>query len=347
MMKLLLIGLLSGWALLWGQASGVVLFERPEYGGQTEILNGDVTDMNETWLGPDRVSSLKAPIDVEVILYQYKGFAGRSVILQGQVPDLAEASGWGYRIGSIRLLQRETQPPVFEGGQGIVLFSQPDFQGDYSECFDSVANLANHVFGNDRVASVWVQPGYSVTLYEDKNYHGRYITLEEGIHDLDDTPLGRGQVSSLRVFHDQWPPADPPAVAVIVPTVAVDIALANDDLGDVLGVAAGLVLLGFAAKAIHDRYKPEPGPGVILYDGAGFKGRSQVIRRDYRNLKRTGLGNDRVSSIDIPPGYEVVLFQDTRFRGRSIVLREGLTDLAETPLGDNTASSMRIRWTGR
>ncbi len=88
--------------------------------------------------------------------------------------------------------------------------------------------------------------------------------------------------------------------------------------------------------------EPCGGRGVTLYSDGGFHGTSEVFYQSNPDLENSRVGNDRASSIRIPPGYVVTLYEHANYHGRSVVLRADERDLRHTPLGNDVASSIRV-----
>ncbi|MFB3154096.1 MAG: beta/gamma crystallin-related protein, partial [Candidatus Acidiferrales bacterium] len=86
-----------------------------------------------------------------------------------------------------------------------------------------------------------------------------------------------------------------------------------------------------------------PGPeGVTLFEHDGYSGRSENFQASDSNLKDNLIGNDRASSIRVPPGYVVTLYKNANFRGRSVVLRGDVPALGRTAVGNDQVSSLRV-----
>ncbi len=335
-------------ALIAGEP-GVVLYERTDFQGESELIYEDVANMRATRLGNDALCSIRIPRGCEVILYEHAGFGGRAATLRHSEPDLGRTAVGLAAVSSIRVLWLDDYQEQYDYPQGVTLFSEPDFRGEYALYDGAVANLGRTPIGNDRVAAVAVPPGYTVTLFEHKNFRGRSVTLHRDEPDLGVTALGRWRASSIQVFYEGAPTGPPaviePAVDYWEPAVHVGVHLVDDDAEDVLAVAAGALLVAGVINAAKKRNRV-PGPGVTLYQGPNFAGDRQTFRRHVKRFRKTRLGNDLASSIDIPTGYEVVLYEHDRFRGRSVVLNQSVADLSHTELGDNSVSSMIIRYVG-
>ena len=195
---------------------------------------------------------------------------------------------------------------------GVTVYSGQRLTG-VSETFSrDVETLRETRFGTNRVVSVRVSPGCKAILYEKSGFRGQSVELRDNDNDLGNTPLGRNQASSLRVwcrgngpsYHQDWD-GEQPRGYTYVP---------------------------------HDA-----GRGVTLYRDRNAQGPSQTFDRDVSDLSYTRFGDDKVSSLDVSPGCEATLFSERNFRGRSTTFRERDNNLSNTPVGEDTTSSLRIR----
>ncbi len=65
-------------------------------------------------------------------------------------------------------------------------------------------------------------------------------------------------------------------------------------------------------RGSNDRYAD----GVTIYEHCDFKGKSRTLRPgEYSSLRKTGFGNDSMSSIRVSRGFEAVIYQDDNYRG--------------------------------
>lgn len=329
--------------------SGITLYEDPGFSGASRIIERDIDDLAANQPFADTIGSIQIPRGWWVVLFEAPHFRGKSVVLDQSEPGLGAYRLGFERPGSLRVVWDQSYAPDLPGGrdQGVTLFSETNYQGDYEIFSDSISDLKGSFLGNDRASSVWVPSGYSVTLYQHKNYKGRSLTLTRGAPDLGLTPIDEFQVSSLWILREDAPP--PPVVrgpARWEPYLALAVHLEDDDVEDVLAVAAGALIVAGIVKAVKKSRKV-PGPGVTLYEGINFSGKRETLNRNFRRMKKTRLGNDSVRSVEVPPGYEVVLYEHDGFRGDSVVLKESVEDLSRTKVGAGKVSSMRIRWVGR
>jgi hypothetical protein len=182
-----------------------------------------------------------------------------------------------------------------------------------------------------------------VTLFEHDGYTGRSEVFRASDSNLKDNPIGNDQASSIRV---------PPGYTVTLykdsnfrgrsvvlrgdaPSLG-PTAVGNDQ------VSSLRVELDSSARPPAPTREP-PGPeGITLFEHDGYTGRSEVFRASDSNLKDNLIGNDRASSIRVPPGYVVTLYKDSNFRGRSVVLRGDVPALGRTAVGNDQVSSLRV-----
>lgn len=102
----------------------------------------------------------------------------------------------------------------------------------------------------------------------------------------------------------------------------------------------------------HDPWpNPNPNPNpdygrseVILYEHAGYRGRSQTFNGDVTNLRGTYIGNDSVSSIRVR-NATITIYEHSNFRGRHQTFNGDVPNLRDTYIGNDQASSIRI-WRG-
>ena len=85
------------------------------------------------------------------------------------------------------------------------------------------------------------------------------------------------------------------------------------------------------------------GSGVTLFSDYGYRGASETIRGDIADMKGTRIGNDSLSSIQVPDGCRVTLYSDNNFRGRSIELYDDEPELGRTQVGNDSVSSVAVR----
>ncbi len=188
-----------------------------------------------------------------------------------------------------------------------------------------------------------------VVLFEDADFRGQGVAFYRNTPDLSDSRLGNDVASSVTVARG----------------CRVTLYSDHDFRGEAVTLADDESHLGrtpvgndqVSSLRIDCRFDHDPdwreGKGVVLYQDSDFRGRSEMLTRDDRDLRDNPIDNDTVSSVRIAPGCQVTLFSDSEFRGRTEVLNRDTPSLAVTRLGDDALSSLKIncgddpRWDGR
>lgn len=342
---------LTSFIALSVQAQDVHLYSRADFKGRSLSIRGDVGDMNITRLR--HVKSIDIPWGYKVELFSQPHFRGTRVATLHSVANMKYTRLHQAGLGSIRLtwLGRDWPDLPVDTTEGITVFSKPGYRGDYQVFQEDSIHLGKTLFGNDRACSVLVPPGFSTILYRAKRFGGRAYRLDNSVPDLSQVRgLGCGTTSSLQVF---WPgdaapvvhhPRPPVRVDVPPPPIGIHVDVVDDDLDDVVAVAAGAILIAGITKAVVDHQDSIrlPGPGITLFGKSDFHGRRLDVHRRYiKNLKYHGF-NDCAKSIEIPPGYEVTLYEHKRFKGRSVTLSRSVANLDQVRFGNNRASSLKV-----
>lgn len=204
---------------------------------------------------------------------------------------------------------------------GVTLFADVHFRGQYETFIGDVPNLRRTYFGNDRASSIAVPRGCRVTLYHDAYFRGAAVTLGHDVADLRYTRIGNDEVSSLSVAcyggrrGGRWDRAD-----------------------------------RWDERGYYDRRYNDRGRGfrgVIVYSDADFRGRYESFDNDDADLRDNPIRQDRISSIEVAPGCRALLYSDVGFRGRATVLTTSYADLRYSAVGNDRVSSIRVDCRGR
>ena len=86
----------------------------------------------------------------------------------------------------------------------------------------------------------------------------------------------------------------------------------------------------------------DPDQGITLYLHASFRGRSETFYGDDADLSDNPIGNDRASSVVVPPGCTVMLYEHGGYQGKAAVLRDDRADLSSTEVGNDAVSSVKV-----
>jgi hypothetical protein len=202
--------------------------------------------------------------------------------------------------------------------EAVELFRDYNFSGEVLR-LDSPGYHALPDYFNDRVSSIVVPNGYSITLYEDRNQAGRAVTLGSGRHNLDRFNDLASSVLIRRVAENPNVNEKP----------GVEFFSNYDFTGERLKVDT----LGYYAMPsyFNDQVSSliiPSGYEVTLYEGYNQAGRSIKLGAGRHNVSRF---NDTISSVvikqvsaenptPIPGRREVQLFEDFDYRGDRLVV---------------------------
>lgn len=81
--------------------------------------------------------------------------------------------------------------------------------------------------------------------------------------------------------------------------------------------------------------------GVTLYKDCGFRGSSITLDEGRYNHDELGIGNDNLSSIEVPRGYKITIYQNENYGGKSKTYYNDVNCLTDDDMNDRT-SSIRI-----
>ncbi|MEO0471780.1 MAG: discoidin domain-containing protein, partial [Bacteroidota bacterium] len=100
--------------------------------------------------------------------------------------------------------------------------------------------------------------------------------------------------------------------------------------------------IGVSESSITPPPPPAPTTTVSFYEDCNYGGNSiQLGEGEYPNITNVGLGNDVLSSLQVPNNFEVTLFLHYNFGGDSLVFTADDACLSDNNF-DNTVSSMKI-----
>ena len=189
---------------------GVTLFQDGDFGGASEVIIGDISDLRRSRIGADQASSLRIDAGCRAILYTDADFRGRSMEVTSDLRSLSGTTIGNDSVSSIRVDCRRTgrdpepsrERPVRAGhpGQsGVTIFWRTDFHGRSHFFHEDHANLGATAFGFDQASSIILDKGCRVTLYAQAGFRGRSVTLTNNERQLGRTSVGDNTVRSLQV----------------------------------------------------------------------------------------------------------------------------------------------------
>lgn len=338
-------------AVASAQGRGATLFADSGYRGWSQRVVVDDPDLGDNQIGTDRASSIRIDRGCRARLYEEINFRGRYVELRGDVSDLGRTDLGNDRTRSVRVRcgwsrnwGDDDRGRGFgdRGGRGDDRRDDRDDRDDHHDARDDRHDDDHDDRGNGRGAG-WnpryggTPRGSGVTLYRDTGYRGASELVHGDIPDLGRSRIGNDALSSIKLG---------PGCSVRVWADS-EFRGAYLDLRDDAPDFGRTRFGNDRASSLQVRCRPWRGPqaghgGVTLYRDAGFRGESETFTTEVRDLGRTRVGNDAVSSIEVDPGCSVVLYGDADFRGKSVELWYDVSELGETPVGNDRASSLRV-----
>ncbi len=287
-----------------------VLFERDTFRGKTASLSQQIPDLHRQGMGDD-ASSVCVPEGWRVVVFEDTNYRGDRLEIYGPdaIQDLKrdrpEGKDWGDRISSVQVEQiggSQRRPSEFGG-----VDKTPGI-------FDSRSRCRRYP-----------------TLFENYDYQGRYLELDDSVRDL----RGRG-------FGDAVASVCVPSGYTVTFYEYSDyrgrsFQVAGDqEIPDLRRSRSGSAYWGdrFGSVQVYrsgaDPYgsrDPDTTAGPcrdfpVLYSDDGFSGRSLVLRNSIRDLGSEGF-SDSASSVCVPTGWAVVLYSESDFRGDRLDLSGG------------------------
>lgn len=219
-------------------------------------------------------------------------------------------------IAAIVLFIAFASGPAEARGSSVLLFKDAGYRGQSFRVDGPIRDLGELGF-NDRASSIRVRAG-SWLLCSDADFRGRCIVVDGDIPDFSAMGLN-DQISSIRPYDGRN---------------------YGGGYGGYSGDDDGDYGRGYGRGYGYDQDYAGRG-GIVLYQDAGFSGRSIALDRDEVDLGRIGF-NDKASSVSV--GYGVwLLCEHAQFQGRCITVNGDVGDLGRYRLNDQISSVRRIR----
>jgi hypothetical protein len=176
----------------------ICFYEGVNFSGQGFCVNDGAQVANLVPSGwNDRISSITVEGYTGVYVYQDINYGGQSLYINRTVADLRSYGGqWNDFVSSFIVDGGRPNPPPQPPARGqICFYDGPNFTGQ-SFCLypdQQQPNLLQSGW-NDRVSSIWVNGDASVYVYQDINYGGGYLWINQTIADL----------RSMGAQYDNW-----------------------------------------------------------------------------------------------------------------------------------------------
>jgi len=167
----------------------------------------------------------------------------------------------------------------------VSVYSGCDFNGDRQRMYEGEYNDKDLTIGNDRISSIRVPEGWSVTVYKSNNFDGSHETYTSDVRCLPEK--FNDAISSVRVER-------------------------GGGSGG-FGGSGGSGGSGFGGSGGSSK-----GYGATVYKDCSYGGTSAELKEGtYKINDLRSIGNDQISSLKVNSGYEVILYPDDSFRGQS------------------------------
>lgn len=206
-----------------------------------------------------------------------------------------------YDLGALTIGDNKLSSLRVPSGLKVTLYEEAGFKGA-SRVYTADKSL---VESNDRTSSIVVEESapLQATIYADSNFTGTSQKLGVGRYDFAALTIGDNKLSSLRVPEGlRVTLYDSPGFKGTSRVYYADKSLVdNNDL---------------TSSIVVERYDARQ---VTIYADADFTGASQSLAIGSYDVGALTIGNDQLSSLQVPEGLKVTLFENAGFAGKSRV----------------------------
>lgn len=270
-------------------------------------------------------------------VYSECDYRGRHVALEvGEytAEKLAERGMLDNTISSLRVPE----------GMEVILYEHDFHRGRSAKARSDQDCLAERY--NDQVSSLVVQgkkkstasaqtaSGPSIVVYPECNYRGTPVELaprEYSAAQLEVLGMPDNAIQSIRV---------PSGVEVII--YEHDFQRGRSSLVDQSISCLSHTKLHKAVSSVDvqvtDGDAGEPKVGVVVYSECEYRGDREVLGAGGHLADKLGVGDDAISSIEIPAGYSIEIFEHDNFSGGSAKLTESVECLSRLRADDLISS---------
>ena len=287
-----------------------ILYSGQNYSGASyRLLPGEemfaTAQLDSTGLWPSSeymVGSIEVHGDVILHLYNDQQFQGNLMKVSQSISDIRRIRN--RPIGSLRLLTTgstgstfgpqltPSQPSVQSKEQSsgeVRMYEDGGFNGQ-SLTFDKLELVGdlNRVGQsrqrwNDRISSIYIKGDYSVIVFQDANFKGHSLRIDESVSNLRDL---RRRDPNKRNWND---------------------------------AVSSFEIIPKKGEGIYSTGQPRY--AGTIYEDDNFQGRYMPLYDglEISNL-RDKRWNDDMSSVMVERGYKIILYKDSDFRGESITI---------------------------
>jgi len=249
-------------------------------------------------------------------------------------------------------------------GYPIVIYTDIDFMGTKKFLNIGTFSLTSLGLSDKSIQSIRVAPGFQITLFENSNFSGKSILINDDISDLSKISFDN-LTSSIKIER-------------INPQVIIYTDVNYTGINQILLEGSYDVNnMGVPNDSIRS-VKVSPGYRVLLYEDANFQGKKLTLERDSPNLNATtsslkvekianlqfpvnvftginytgssngfiegkydinslGVPNDSIKSIKVASGYKVTLYEDANFQGKTVIIDKDKASLDDVGFSGKTS----------
>ena len=183
----LLFILIIGASGLFGQ-NYVTIYRSCNYEGDSQRLTeGDYLD-RDIKIGNDRISAIRVPKGWSVTVYKANNLKGTNETYDSDVRCLPEQ--FNDAISSIRVYRSSS-------ANAVTIYRSCNYEGDSQELREGDYRDRDIKIGNDRISSIQVPNGWSITVYKANNFEGVNETYTQDVRCL--PQQFNDAISSIRV----------------------------------------------------------------------------------------------------------------------------------------------------
>ena len=146
-------------------------------------------------VGNDKISSLKIPRGWIVTVYENNNFDGASRVFTHTVDCVPQ--GWNDRISSMRVSRLSN----YYTNNPVVVYRDCNYRSESQSFGEGWYRDYELGVGNDKISSLKIPYGWTVTVYQDDNYKGASITYNNDIDCL--PPEWNDKISSMHVMKNR------------------------------------------------------------------------------------------------------------------------------------------------
>jgi hypothetical protein len=150
---------------------------------------------NELGVGNDKISSLKIPRGWIVTVFENDNFEGASQVFTHTVECVPQ--NWNDRISSMRISRISN----YYNNNPVVVYRDCNFKSESKSFGEGWYRDYELGVGNDKISSLKIPYGWTVTVYQDDKFQGASITYTGTVDCL--PPDWNDRISSMRVMKNR------------------------------------------------------------------------------------------------------------------------------------------------